>query len=79
MDPQLKYCVVMPLSLLWAMFSIHGARKDWKCLVDPPAWLTPVHSHSLLKTIFGPDVIKNLAVTTGWLSLGLAFYVMYCL
>lgn len=79
MDPQLKYYIVMPLSLLWAMLSIHGARKDWKCLVDPPACLEPVHRQALLQAMFGPQVIKNLAVTTGWLSLGIAFYVMYCL
>lgn len=79
MDPNLKYYVVMPLSLLWALVSIHGGRKGWKCLVNPPACLEPVHSHTALKAVFGTDVIKNLAVTTGWISLGIAFYVMYCL
>jgi hypothetical protein len=79
MDPLLKYCFVMPISLGWALVSIHAGRKGWKCLVDPPACLEAVHSHALLKAVFGTDVIKNLAVTTGWISLGIAFYVMYCL
>ncbi len=47
--------------------------------MEPPACLEPVHSHAVLQAVFGTDVIKNLAVTTGWLSLAIAFYVMYCL
>ncbi len=79
MDPLLKYYVVMPVTLVWALVSIHGGRKGWKCFVEPPTCLESVYSHALLKALFGTDVIKNLAVTTGWISLGIAFYVMYCL
>ena len=79
MDPALKYYLVMPVSLLWALISIQGVRKEWKCFMDPPACLEIVYSQSLLKAVFGKDVIKNVATTTGWISLGIAFYVMYCL
>ena len=79
MDPALKYYFVMPISLLWALISIHGVRKEWKCFMDPPVCLDVLSSHALLKALFGKEVIKNVAITTGWISLGIAFYVMYCL
>ncbi len=79
MDPLLKYYLVIPVSLTWALVWIHGGRKNWKCLAEPPVCLEAVNSHALLKALFGPAVIKNLAVATGWIALGIAFYVMYCL
>lgn len=79
MDPAVKYYFVMPLSLIWALVSIHAGRQNWKCLVTPPPCLESVRSHVFLKALFGRDVIKNVAVATGWIALGIAFYVMYCL
>lgn len=79
MDPQVKYFFVMPVSLTWALVSIHGARKGWKCLVDPPLCLESLSSHPFLKAVFGTHVMKNVTVATGWISLAIAFYVMYCL
>jgi hypothetical protein len=79
MDPLLKYYFVMPVSLIWALIAIHGGRQGWKCLIDPPAGLERVHSHAALKAVFGQEVIRNVAVTTGWVALGIAFYVMYYL
>jgi hypothetical protein len=79
MDPLLKYYCVMPISLMWALVSIHGGRKGWKCFIEPPACLERVHSHALLQALFGADVIRNAALISGWISLGIAFYVMYCL
>jgi len=77
MDPAFKYYFVMPITLLWALISMLGVRKEWKCFIDPPACLEIVYSQSLLRILFGKDVIKNMAITTGWISLGIAFYVMY--
>jgi hypothetical protein len=77
MDPILKYYVVMPISLLWALVSIHGGRRGWKCLIHPPLYLKPVYSYVRLQALFGTHVIKNMAVMSGWISLGIAFYVMH--
>ena len=77
MDPQLKYYVVLPLSILWAFVSIHGGKQGWRCLTDPPASLRILSSHPWLTFIFGARVVKNVTVATGWIALAIAFYVAY--
>jgi hypothetical protein len=74
MDEDLKYCFLVPYTLLSGVLNVYGGKQGWKWLIDPPVYLAFFLPQILVRDLFGKEITKIYVIGTGWIMVAIALW-----
>lgn len=61
--------VLCAVNVVVGVLMIYGIKQRWRWLLDPPEWAAFIYLPALVKLVWGPKYVVNVAYFTAYFTL----------